>query len=366
MTELLLVASATLLASFLCSLFEAALYAITPSQIEVLRAARRRGAELLARQREDVEEPIAAILTVNTIAHTLGATWCGAIAAERFGSRAVGIFAAVFTFLVLVATEIIPKSLGVRHAARLGPSIAWGIQAMVWLVWPLARPARAMMRLIAGSAAQKGPTEDEVWMLAKLAARGGGVRPEEVRWVQNALALDGVRARDIMTPRPVVEFLTAETTVEEAVARGAAWVHSRVPLTENGDPDRIAGIVHRREVFDAALLEGGGTRPLREVMRPLRFVPETMRGHELLRLFLRRRDHIVGVLDEYGGFEGLVALEDVLESLLGQEIVDEHDHHADLQLVARDRSPLADQAPSAPPTAPPEGDPPPPVIGKGP
>ena len=137
MTGVFIVEGLTLLASFLCSLFEAALYAITPARIEVLRRRGVRGASRLARLRHDVEGPIAAILTINTIAHTVGAAWCGAMVGQEFGSRAVGVFAAVFTVLVLSVTEIVPKSLGVRHAATLGPVIVVPLQMMIWCVWPI-------------------------------------------------------------------------------------------------------------------------------------------------------------------------------------------------------------------------------------
>ena len=142
--------------SSLMSLFEAVLYSITPSQLELLKKDGARGANRLAGLRADVEEPIAAILTINTIAHTVGAAWCGAMVGEAFGSRAVGIFAAVFTFLVLALTEIIPKSVGVRFADTLGPFVAWPIQAMVWIAWPVARPAKAAMRALTGRRAAQG------------------------------------------------------------------------------------------------------------------------------------------------------------------------------------------------------------------
>lgn len=333
MTAILLVAGATLFASFLCSLFEAALYAVRTSQIEEMRAAGVPGAERIARLRADVEEPIAAILTINTVAHTIGATWCGAMVGELLGSAAVGVFAAIFTVLVLALTEIVPKSIGVRWAGPLAPRLALGIQLMVWIAWPVARPARAMMRRISGGDSE-GPSENEVVLFARQAARGGAVRREERRWVENALRLDQVTAGELRTPRTVVESLSADATVAEATADPSRWTHSRVPLAEGGDVDQLMGQVYRREVFDARVA-GREDIALRELVHPLRFVPETMPAHELLDLFIEQRSHMVAVLDEYGGFEGLVTLEDVLEALLGEEIVDETDEHSDMQEHAR-------------------------------
>ncbi|MEM7517827.1 MAG: hemolysin family protein [Planctomycetota bacterium] len=338
MTLIVVVASLTLLSSFLCSLFEAALYSITPSQIGVLRAKGGAGAERLARMREDVEGPIAAILTVNTIAHTVGAAWCGALVGQHYGSGKVGLFAAIFTVLVLVLTEIIPKSLGVRYATTLGPKIVWPLQIMIWLVWPIVWMATKAMGLLSGGA-KHGPSEDEVVVVSGLAAKGGAMRKEEHRWVENALALDKVTAADLRTPRIVVETLDANQSVLELIEHAERWSHSRVPLTEGGNPDKIIGLVHRREVFDAALAgESAKALILRDLMRPMKFVPESTKGHELLKFFLEERAHMVAVADEYGGFEGVVTLEDVLESLLGEEIVDEHDQFGDMQELARERS----------------------------
>ena len=344
MTLIVTIAALTLAASFLCSLFEAALYAVTPSQIELMKDEGVRGSQRLARLRQDVEEPIAAILTVNTIAHTVGASWCGALVGTLYDDRAVVIFATVFTLLVLGLTEIVPKSLGVRHAATLAPRLAWAMELMVRLAWPIARPARAAMRMLTGGGESHAPSEEEVMVFAGMAARHGEVRDEEHTWVRNALRLDQVRAGDLMTPRPVVEMYQGGTTIDEAIGSVGGWVHSRVPIHE-GDSDQVDGIVFRREVFEAAV-RGEGGRPLRDFVHPLSAVPQAMPGHQLLRLFLRERRHMVAVVSEYGGFEGLVTLEDVLEEMLGEEIVDEHDRIVDLQEHARQRNPHASAEPT--------------------
>lgn len=341
MTLILIVATCTLAASFICSLFEAALYAITPSQVELLKQNGRRGAKRLSRLKSDIEEPIAAILTVNTIAHTIGAAWCGAMVAREYGDMAVGWFATVFTIAVLALTEIVPKSLGVRHAAVLAPRLAWPLQVMTWLSWPIARPARAAMRRLSGSGGNPGPSEDEVLVFTRLARRHGQVRSEESVWVENALTLDQVPARDLMTPRRVIERLPADLTVEDAIARTDQWIHSRVPIHEPGNPDEILGLVYRREVFDAGV-SGDGSRTIRSLRHPLKTIPGSMPAHKLLHLFLSGRMHMVAVVDEYGSIQGIVSLEDVLEEMLGTEIVDEHDEIVDLQAHARESNPHID------------------------
>jgi CBS domain containing-hemolysin-like protein len=332
-----LVAGGTLLASFTCSLLEAVLYSLSPARVEMLREAGGAG-ERLAKLKADVEEPIAAILTVNTVAHTVGSAWCGAMVGELYDSRAVGLFAAIFTVLVLAVTEIVPKSLGVRYANNLGPFIAWPTQLMIWSVWPIVWISKKAMRALMGDAVADGPSEEELLIVTGLALKGGGVRKEEHRWIANALRLDKVTAGDLRTPRTVVESLPADTAISEFRQRPGGLLHSRVPITDGHDQDKVVGLVHRREVFDAILRQADTDLLLGDLLRPIRFVPEDMPAHELLQLFLADKAHMMAVTDEYGGFEGVVTLEDVLESLLGSQIVDEHDQVEDMQKLALERS----------------------------
>jgi CBS domain containing-hemolysin-like protein len=249
----------------------------------------------------------------------------------------VGVFAAIFTVLVLALTEIVPKSLGVRYASSLGTLIVWPVQLMIWSVWPVVWVAKRAMRLL-GAGAVEGPSEEEVVLLAGLAAESGGVRSEERRWVANALRLDRVSAGDLRTPRTVVESFPTDTRLAELVAKPSRWVHSRVPLTEGNNLDRIVGMVHRRDAFEAALSNPEAELILGDLVQPIEFVPEAMAAHELLDLFLEKRTHMAAVMDEYGGFEGVVTLEDVLECLLGREIVDEYDRVEDMKALALERS----------------------------
>jgi CBS domain containing-hemolysin-like protein len=335
-STILAVAGLTLLASFLCSLFEAALYSITPSQVELIKQRGVRGAGKLQQLRRNVEQPIAAILTVNTIAHTLGAAWCGAMVAAEFGDAMLGVFTAVFTVLVLALTEVVPKSLGVRHAGALGPLVAWPIQWMVWSVWPVVWLAERAMRGLTGGHAAPPPNEEEVLLFARMAADGGSVRGEERRWVENALRLDRVSAGELRTPRTVVECLAADMRLGDLDEQGLLLKHSRLPLVGNVS-DEVLGLVHRRDIYDALAADQHDLK-LRDLMRPIEFVPESMAAHDLLDLFLERRRHLVAVADEFGGFEGVVTLEDVLECFLGREIVDETDDVVDLQALARKRA----------------------------
>jgi len=334
MTTVVAIAVLALLVSFTCSLFEAALYAITPTEVEILRQRKGPAAKRIAKIRASIDEPIAAILTINTISHTLGSAVCGALVGQIYDDTAVGVFAAVFTLAVLLVSEIIPKSIGVRYALPLAPKIAWPLQLMIWTSWPVARSARWVMDLLAPSDGTHAPTPDEILMMSRLARRGGALRAQELRWVENALKLDTVTAHDLMTPRTVVDAMAADTPIAELKEARSPWVHTRLPVTEGNDPDKIVGLIHSKDVF-SALVGGKQTGHLRDLMRPIDFVPETMRGDHLLDKFIAEKQHLVAVVDEYGGFEGIVTLEDVLECLLGSEIVDEHDRHADMQHAAR-------------------------------
>lgn len=338
MIGIAVVSGITLLASFLCSLLEAALYSMSPAQLEVMKDRGVFGAHRFARYREQIDEPIAAILTVNTLAHTVGAAVTGAMVGAEFGNAAVGWFAGAFTIAVLFLTEILPKSLGIRHGARLVPYLVLPLQMLIVLSWPIARPCKLLMsRWTRHGGTGQGPTEDEIIALSRMAVKGGAVTSLEVRWVENALGLDKISARDLMTPRTVVRSVSVDRCVGQLADEPSTLQHSRLPAYEGDDPDRLIGVVHRRELYDA-VAAGRGDQPVRALVRPLEFVPDSMKGPQLLEKFVRGKRHMVAVIDEYGGFEGIVTLEDVLECLIGLEIVDEHDEHVDMQELARRRA----------------------------
>jgi CBS domain containing-hemolysin-like protein len=332
METILIIVAISLTGSFLCSLFEASLYSITPTRTEALRRKGMWGGARLAKLRHGVEEPIAAILTVNTIANTMGAIWAGALVGEIYGHTWVTWFAIAFTISVLFFTEIVPKTIGVVHASTLGPLVAWPIQAMIWLVWPLAKLSVKLTRRLSRGKKPAGPTEDEILVMSDLALQAGKLLPEEQVWIHSALRLDQVTVHELMTPRTVVEWLKADLRLGEL--RSRTLLHSRLPLVEGDDLLQVVGLVHRRDIFDA-LVRGDDDRRLRDFLRPVHFVPETTPANQLLRQFLARREHLAVVVDEHGDIRGLVTLEDVLEHLLGQEIVDEYDQHPDMQEAAR-------------------------------
>ncbi len=343
MTAILIVTVVSAIVSFCCSLMEACLYSIPPSKIEEMRRAGHPAGERLARLRRSIDEPISAILTLNTVANTVGAALAGALVGKQYGSAWVGAYSAIFTLIILFFSEIIPKTLGVTYADRLAPAFSTPIAWMIRALYPFVKACRMLTSWIRtrggkGVGAADGPSEQEILALAEMGARAGTLMREEARWAANALRLNDVKAAELMTPRTVVDYLPADLTLAEVAARAGQWRHSRVPIVRNNNPDEVAGIVYRREVFDRLAgisPEDAARLTLRDFSRPALIVPETIGCDELLKRFLGERRHLAIVTNEYGGMEGVIALEDIIEFILGEEIVDHFDEHADLQEVAR-------------------------------
>lgn len=322
--------------SFLCSILEAVLLSITPSYVEALEQERPAVAKELRHLRADIERPLAAILSLNTIAHTVGATGAGAQAAEVFDDFGVGVFSALLTLGILILSEIIPKTLGATHWRALTPFTVRTLPLLIVAQLPLVWMSQAITRFLTSGKGSVEVSREEIAALANAAHREGVVQEDETRVVTNLFQLPHVKAREVMTPRTMIEHVSATATVNETVLGRAAFVHSRLPAT--GDTiDDVRGFVLVRELLVAALNEQG-ERQVSEFVRELPRVTEKMDLDALLDLLLERDAHIALVEDDYGGTAGVVTMEDVLETLLGSEIVDEHDEAADLRKVARLRA----------------------------
>lgn len=336
MLELVLAVSVAIAVSFLCSLLEAAFYSIPPSLIEKLKREDKRQGEMLQALRQDVEKPITAILTLNTAAAVAGSAVAGAAAVHVFGEESLALFTAGFTLLILLLGEIVPKTIGVAHARALAPWLARPLTAMVWLCLPVIWVLGRLIRFIGRK--QKGPEadEDDIRAVVSLTRKSGVLKPYEESAIRNILALDIKRVGDIMTPRTVVFSLPADMTVDQAMEQNAQWAHTRVPVYQGENAEDILGVVYRRQVFEAAANDKGHLK-LSDIMKPARYVPESLTLDKLLRQLLESRLHLFVVLDEYGGMAGVVTLEDVLEEMLGSEIVDETDEVVDMRELARRR-----------------------------
>lgn len=334
MTSLILSVALALGISAFCSVTEAMLYSVSWSYIEQLKRSRRKSGMILYKLRANVEKPIAAILTLNTIANTAGASVAGAAAAEVFGSHVLGIFAALFTLAILIFSEILPKTFGVAYARQLAPILAKPLLVMVWIFTPVIWATGSLARALQPSRKTPPTTEDDIRAVVSLTRQSGIIKPYEELAIRNILTLDTKMVKDIMTPRTVVFSLSAQATTSEVRKNKGLWRYSRIPVFDHGDSEDIVGIVFRRDVLHA-LADDRDDLPLSELMRPVRFVVETLTLDRLLIKLLDSRQHLSVVLDEYGGVAGVVTLEDVLEEILGKEIMDESDEVEDLRELAR-------------------------------
>lgn len=328
--------------SFLCSLMEAALYAVPVGRVQAMVDDNVAGAKRLLALRQRVDRPISAILTFNTMANTIGASIFGAMVAREYGVNSpmtVYIFPVGFALVILIFSEIIPKTLGVIFADQVAPKSAVIIELLIVALYPLVRMSEYVTKRIrAAGQEQKTVTEGDLIAQARVGVEEGTIHPDEARWLENALRLNEKTAHDIMTPRTVVYTLPADLPLSMAQALSSHWIHSRLPICENNNPDKIVGLVYRRDVFQALLTQSKeelARTPISELKLPVDFVPETMPVDEVLRRFLEGRQHLFIVGDEHGGMEGVVTLEDVLEELIGREIVDHTDLHEDMQAYAR-------------------------------
>lgn len=333
--KLVMVVAATIGISFFCSICEAALYAVSSARVEQLAQSGSVSGKRLQRLRKSIDKPIAAILALNTIANTAGATFSGMLAAEVFDSVGVGVFSGFLTLGILFVSEIIPKTVGVLHADRVAPFLSAPIDLIIRVLWPLVALCQFVTRTIAGDASAIGTvTEEELLALSRLSHRSGTLTADEARWMQNALKLDQINVADILTPRTVIQSMPKDATVGEASQTALSWPHKRLPLTDGSNVDEIVGVAIREDILHAASA-GENEKTLDQLKRPASFVPKTMKVSDLLSKALRERTHLFIVVDEYGGTAGIVTLEDAIETLLGSEIVDETDAATDLRRLAK-------------------------------
>lgn len=318
--------------SFVCSLCEAALLTLTPADAEGLAQRNPKVGARLKAFKAEIDRPLAAILTLNTISHTVGAAGVGAQAAIVFGGW-VGVTSAVLTLIILVFSEIMPKSIGAVHAKRLAAPTVWMIGAMIWVSYPVVVVMEGFGRLFKGKRAHEGPTREEIMIMAEMARVGGALGASESAVIANMLRMREVRAEEVMTPRTVVFMLDASMTVSEAMAAHPRLRFSRIPIMGEG-PDNIKGLVLRTELYEAAAA-GRGDEPLERFKRDMQVIPETAPLMSVLERFGTTGQHIFLVVDEYGGTSGVLSLEDVIETMLGAEIVDETDPTTDMQRLAR-------------------------------
>ena len=326
---------AVLVISAACSLSEAAIYAVAPGYVRRLNETGAAQGRILSRFKAEIGVPITAILILNTVSNTAGAVLVGAQARVLLGSGILIWFSILFTIAILTFSEIIPKIVGVNHSRTVSRLVAIPLNGLVNILWPAVWLTQRLTKEMRGIQEAVAP-ESEVHLIADLSAEEGSILPEEAVLVQNVLKLDEIKTRDIMTPRTVVFNRSESTKVSEISKEAWALPHARIPIHDASDVDHWTGVVLRRDIL-AALARDAFDVTLESLARPLFVVPDTLQGNLLLQSFLRNRRHLFGVADEYGHMIGIVTLEDVLEELIGEEIVDETDRAVDMREVAMEQ-----------------------------
>lgn len=328
-----------LLISAFCSVTEASFYSVPPSTVVVLQREKKFTAKYLAHVKENIDRYIASVLVVNTVANTVGASLATALAVKRLSPSAAMLLPVVLTILILLFGEITPKTLGVKQAKFFAPvaSVPFfyitkilGWTGIIWLCLTLTK------HWTREDKEKKDVSVEDINSLVSLGLREDVIDRQQASVIKNILALTSIPVRKVMTPRHVVFSLPAEKTIGETLDERGNWPFSRIPIY--GDKkDNWIGVVLRRDAYNY-LAEGRRDVHLKQLMRPLQLIPDSVMLDKLLLRFLKQRGHMVGVVDEFGSIAGLVSLEDVLEEILGREIVDEFDEAVDLQDMARRRS----------------------------
>lgn len=320
--------------SFLCSILEAVLLSLTPSFVEAARDAGTRAGKLLDRLKMNVDRPLAGILSLNTMAHTFGAAGVGAQAQLVFENLSVTVISAVLTLMILVLSEIIPKTLGAVYWRALAHPSAYAIEGVTVLMAPFVALSRVISRIITPSGTGTTISRDEIHAMADIGQREGVLHQADAHVLRSVMRFNDVLVDDVFTPRSVVQSLEAERTVREVLDSGRSLGFSRFPVFRKDGS--IAGFALRRELLDTVAAENGD-RTIGELVHPVAIIPEKTPLRRVFGQFLRKREHMAVVVDEYGSFAGVLTLEDVIESLIGHEIMDEEDEVADMRSLARER-----------------------------
>ncbi len=333
LTLLIVYVSLAIGVSFLCSVLEAVLLSVSPAYMGTLSTKNPKAAARLKELKTDVERPLAAILSLNTVAHTIGAAGAGAEAAAYFGNDAIGIFSAVLTLGILVLSEIIPKTLGAVYWRGLAPLVSRILPVLIWTTLPLVWLSQGITKLIARGEKEGAVSREELAALAQIGTEEGVFDETEGRILRSLFRFRQLKARDVMTPRTVMVAYSEDSPIREIADDGQPF--SRLPVYD-GNRDHVTGLVLRDDVLQA-FANGKPDMLASEIKRDILTVPDSLPLPELFERLLDRREHLALVVGEYGGTAGVATMEDVVETLLGLEIQDETDHDHDMQTAARER-----------------------------
>lgn len=328
----------SIIASFLCSLWEATLLSITPSYAQLKLSEGSRTGRQLQEFKTNVDRPLAAILTLNTIAHTVGAIGVGAQAtliwSEANPLITSVLVPSVMTLAILILSEIIPKTLGATHWQRLAPLTVNSVSLVIILLYPLVWMSQFITRAMKGGGDKSVFSHSEFLAMAEIGLEEGHIDRRQSEIIQNLFDLHALPVKSVMTPRTVVSAASEDDTIREYVESNRKVTFSRIPIHEGDANEAVTGYVLKATLL-SSLLNGNGDHKLKSLKRDILAVPETAGIRDVFYDFLKRQEQIAMVVNEYGDMEGIVTMEDLIETLLGAEIVDEDDVVADLQMAAR-------------------------------
>jgi len=324
-----------LFVSFLCSVMESVLLSTSVSFLNIKKESGHKSATIFIRLKNDIEKPLSAILSLNTVAHTIGAAGVGAQAIKIFGDIYFGIISAILTLLILVFSEIIPKTIGARYWRRLALVSGIIINTMVIITFPLVIMTNYITKLFFGKIKNLPMSREEISAMANIGTEEGILEEKENKIIQNLFRLKSVKVSEIMTPRVVVTVADENMLLEEFLIKKEFLYYSRIPIYSK-NIENITGYVFRQTVFEK-LAEKKTNLKLRDICREIVVVHEFQTLMSLWDTFLLKKEHVGLIVDEYGGMAGIVTMEDIIETLLGFEIVDERDRITDMQQYARER-----------------------------
>ncbi len=327
--------SLAIIVSFLCSIMEAVLLSTSMSYLRLKENNGSKSAKLFIKLKQNIDRPLSAILSLNTVAHTIGAAGVGAQATKVFGEVYFGLVSVILTILILFISEIIPKTIGARYWRELAKISAYSIRFTIYITCPLVIISSFITRIFSRKKDAQTISREEISVLANIGAEEGIFAEKENKIIQNLIRLKNIRVSEILTPRVVVT-VADENMVLRDFLKNKEYLHfSRIPVfSENSD--NITGYIFRQTVFEK-LAEDSENLKLLDIRRDIVVVPETTPLFRVWEILLEKKEHIALVVDEYGGMDGIITMEDIIETLLGFEIIDEKDTITDMQQYARER-----------------------------
>lgn len=318
--------------SFLCSILESVFLSVTPVFIQVLIKKGYKSGRIYQDFKKRPNHALAAILTFNTIANTMGASLVGVQALKVFGQQWVAVCSAVLTFVILVFSEVVPKTIGTLYWRKFASQAVYLIKVLTLVLYPFVTLLEYVSRMLAKTGYRHRITREEFLASAELGKISGALKDQEASIIKNLLLLNNIYVKDVFTPRSVMLAFEQEQTVDDIVKKNSPLLFSRIPVFAS-DMDNIEGYVLRYHLIQA-FSQGRGADRVKTFLNPIHTVPLGASVANVLDLFIKREEHIFLVVDEYGGTAGIITLEDAIETLLGTEIVDEFDSVEDMRKLA--------------------------------